>query len=300
MTGRLVADIGGTQARFAVALPNGQITRRIDYRTQDFPSFSAALSRYRAQSAVARGAISEAAVAGAGPVEDGALKLTNADWVLEVSVLKRLLGVQRAAVLNDLAAVAHALPLIPLENRRSLYAGRHKPGQACLVVGLGTGLGMAQLIPLPGGQGYLAQGTEIGHSGCLPLALARRAEPESWSLEHWLCGRGLARLHKALSGEELSPEAVSSGEDTATRRTRRVFGEATAAMLRDAALTTGATGGISLIGSVAHALADDIAAGLAQVLADPHPLRDLVQELAVELIVDPDPALLGLAHLPLG
>lgn len=298
MTGRLVADIGGTRARFAVVLPNGQITRRIDYRTQDFQSFAAALSRYRAQSAIARGAISEAAVAGAGPLEEGSLRLTNASWVLEVSVLKRLLGVGRAAVLNDLAAVAHALPLIPPERRRSLYAGREKPGEPRLVVGLGTGLGMAQLIPLPIG-GHLALGTEIGHSGWLPHALARRAEPESWRLEDWLCGRGLARLHKAISGEELTPEAVSTNTSQTARRTRRVFGEATAAMLRDAALTTGAIGGASLIGSVAHALADDIAAGLAQVLADPHPLRDLVQELSVELIEDPDPALLGLANLKL-
>ncbi len=298
MTGRLVADIGGTRARFAVVLPNGQITRRIDYRTQDFQSFAAALSRYRAQSAIARGAISEAAVAGAGPLEAGALRLTNADWVLEVAVLKRLLGVQRAAVLNDLAAVAHALPLIPPERRRSLYDGRVKPGETRLVVGLGTGLGMAQLIPLPNGS-HLALGTEIGHSGWLPHALARRAVPESWSLEHWLCGRGLARLHKALSGEETTPEAISTGDSPAARRSRRVFGEATAAVLRDAALTTGAIGGISLIGSVAYALADDIAAGLAQVLADPHPLCDLVQELSVELIEDPDPALLGLANLSL-
>ncbi len=299
MTGRLVADIGGTRARFAVVLPNGQITRRIEYRTQDFPSFSAALSRYRAQSAIARGAISEAAVAGAGPLEEGALRLTNANWVLEVAVLKRLLGVQRAAVLNDLAAVAHALPLIPPERRRSLYSGRVKLGQARLVVGLGTGLGMAQLIPLADGN-HLALGTEVGHSGWLPLALARRAEPESWSLEHWICGRGLARLHKALSGEEADPEAISTSDSAAARRTRRVFGEAVAAVLRDAALTTGATGGLSLIGSVAHALADDIAAGLAQVLADPHPLRELAQELSVELIEDPDPALLGLANLVLG
>ncbi len=298
MTGRLVADIGGTQARFAVALPNGQITRRIDYHTRDFPSFAAALSRYRAQSAVARGAISEAAVAGAGPVEEGAIKLTNADWVLEVSVLKRLLGVQRATVVNDLAAVAHALPLIPAERRRSLYSGRPKQGHSQLVVGMGTGLGMAQLIPLPRG-GYLAQGTEIGHAGWLPHALARRAEPESWSLEHWLCGRGLARLHKAITGEEEAPEVISTSDSQAARRTRRVFGEATAAALRDAALTTGATGRISLVGSVAHALSEDIAAGLAQVLADPHPLRHLVQDLSVELIEDPDPALLGLACLPL-
>ncbi len=296
MTGRLVADIGGTRARFAVVLPNGQITRRIDYRTKDFQTFGAALSRYRAQSAIARGAISEAAVAGAGPVEEGALQLTNADWVLEVAVLKRLLGVQRAAVLNDLAAVAHALPLIPAEHRRSLHAGRAKPGSASLVIGLGTGLGMAQLIPLPNGS-HLAIGTEIGQGGWLPHSLARRADPETWSLEHWLCGSGLARLHKVLSGLEVAPEAVSLEDSQAARRTRRVFAEATAAVLRDAALTTGAFGGISLIGSVAHALADDIAAGLGQVLADPHPLRDLVQDLSVELIEDPDPALLGLANL---
>ncbi|MBC6416670.1 MAG: ROK family protein [Rhodospirillales bacterium] len=299
MTGRLVADVGGTQARFAIVLPNGQITRRIDYRTRDFPSFSAALSRYRAESAVARGAISEAAVAGAGPLQDSAIKLTNAPWVLELDVLKRLMGVQRAVILNDLAAAAHALPLIGPDQRRTLHPGAHHPGDAQLIVGLGTGLGMAILQPLPGGR-YLARGTELGHSGCLPLDLARRAEAGTWSLEHWICGTGLARLYRQLTGEDLPPEEVAAASSLQARRTRRVFAEATAAVLRDAALTAGAFGGISLIGSISHALADELAAAMEQVLAGPHPMRDLVRELPVALILHRDPALMGLAALPLG
>ncbi|GAB5470776.1 MAG: glucokinase [Rhodospirillales bacterium] len=298
MTGRLVADIGGTQARFAVVLPNGQITRRIDYATQSFPSFSAALSRYRTESAVARGAISEAAVAGAGPLQHGGLKLTNADWRLETDVLRRLLGVRKAAVINDLAAVALALPDLGENERRPLYEGQPAPELPRLVVGLGTGLGMALLLPQADGR-FLVQATEAGHAGCLPLVLARRAEAETFTLEQWLSGPGLARLHASLCGEVADPKVIASDSGQAARRTRRLFGEATAAVLRDAALMTGALGGLALIGSVAHALADDIASGLTQVLADPHPLQEMVQTLAVDLILHPDPAFLGLARMPL-
>ncbi len=299
MTSRLVADIGGTQARFAVVLPNGQITRRIDFRTRDFSSFSAALSRYRTESAVARGAISEAAIAAAGPLQDGVLHMTNVPWALEVSVLRRLLGVTKAAVINDLAAVAHALPRIASNDRRTLHEGSQAPDQARLVIGMGTGVGMAILLPQADGK-FLVQATETGHAGCLPLVLARRAEPETWTLEDWLSGPGLTRLHASLCGESVAPETITTSEGQAARRTRRVFGEATASFLRDATLMTGAFGGIALVGGVAHALADDIAAGLDQVLDDPHPLRAVVQDLCVELILHPDPALLGLATLPLG
>ncbi|MEO1193200.1 MAG: glucokinase [Pseudomonadota bacterium] len=299
MTGRLVADIGGTQARFAVVLPNGQITRRIDYATHDFPSFAAALNRYRTESAVARGAISEAAIAGAGPLIKGGITLTNADWHLETETLRRLLGVRKAAVVNDLAAVALALPLLPETERQTLHEGQPDLAQPRLVVGLGTGLGMAQLLPQPDGR-FLVQASEAGHVGCLPLVLARRAEAETYSLEAWLSGPGLARLHASLCGEDADPAAIAEDQGQAARRTRRLFGEAVAAVLRDAALMTGAFGGIALTGSVARALAEEIASGLTQVLADPHPLPELVQSLQVELIQHPDPAFLGLAQMPLG
>ena len=182
MTGRLVADIGGTQARFGVVLPNGQITRRIDYRTHDFPTFSAALSRYRAESAVARGAISEAAIAGAGPVENGVLHLTNAPWNLEVSALKRLLRVERAAIVNDLAAVAYGLPHLAAEERRPLHLGGKPAARARLVVGLGTGLGMAtaqSVVREHGGDIDIDSDKEKGSRVSVYLPAAEPSRPDA-------------------------------------------------------------------------------------------------------------------------
>lgn len=261
----LVADIGGTNARFGlVTAPGGQAGQVRVQRCADHPDLAAAVENYLA-GVGGVGRPSRACVAVAGPVAGDTFRLTNASWSFSVSATRRALGLEQLGLVNDFSALALALPLLREDELLRIGAAAADPGLPMAVVGPGTGLGVAGLIPHGGGWVPLA--TEGGHVTLpaeTPLevevaAVLRRGHGHV-SAETVLCGRGLTLLHKALcqvhgiASAELTPAEVCArghlGGDPLCGQVLRLFCALLGSFAGNAALTLGARGGVMLGGGI--------------------------------------------------
>lgn len=191
---RLLADIGGTNARFAWQAGPGQPMS--DLRVlpgADFPTLADAAQAYLA--GIGRGAPTQAAIAIANPIEGDWVSMTNHHWRFSQRELAHSLGVSRLKMLNDFTALALALPDIPAQELRQVGTGQAQARAAIGLLGAGTGLGVSGLVPQAGGGWAPLQG-EGGHT-TLPAQGARE----------WAVQAGLERLHghpsaeRALSGQ---------------------------------------------------------------------------------------------------
>jgi glucokinase len=195
----LLADIGGTNARFAlldgeVIGPPVILSVAAHATTED--AVAAALSRLAPQ-----GGVQGAVLALAGPVIDEPVRLTNAHWVFSSSALAARFGF-RVRLVNDFLALAHALPHLAPADLIPVGGGQRQAGAPMLVLGPGTGLGAAGFLPGPA----LAVPTEAGHIGLAPadpwqdqVVAALRARCGRAGTEEALSGRGLANLYAVLA-----------------------------------------------------------------------------------------------------
>ncbi len=179
----LLADIGGTHSRLALAdatSPLIDTTRH--YHNDSFVDLPAILRSFLAET----GARPKAAcIAMAGPVSACPPRLTNRDWTIDPDALTPLLGC-RPLLLNDLEALALALPLKPMQRPLVTTPGLHPNGQR-LAIGIGTGMNVCALL-----NDTHTQPTEYGQSP-LPASLAT-ALPDAISVEDLFSGRGFARF----------------------------------------------------------------------------------------------------------
>lgn len=204
----LLADVGGTNARLAIAR-NGVIDPETvtRFRGDDFASFDDVIAQFLQQQDQPR--ISGVCVAVAGPVSGGTARLTNRDWDFDENRLARLTDADHVRLINDLTALGYATPALQgdgLSTLRPARPDRARNGQS-LVVGLGTGFNVCAVRALPGGA-VTAMEAEEGHTN-LPaniyLRLADLLGEEQAagfrSTEETFAGRGLSRLHGALTGQ---------------------------------------------------------------------------------------------------
>ena len=204
----VVADIGGTHARFAVAeTANGQLTLASPkvLLTKDYASLQEAFAAYAAGLAAPP---RRAAFAVAGPVGQDAFKLTNSSWHFRQSTLKDDLQLDGAWLVNDFAAIAHAIPHCPPADFQVLSeAAFDLPRQGAIsVVGPGTGLGVGLLVRRRDEDVVVP--TEGGHAGFAPpdgdglvLLQSLLNQMPRVSAERVLCGDGLTLIYKALSAQ---------------------------------------------------------------------------------------------------
>lgn len=256
----LAADIGGTHARFAIAeVATGQVTRLgepLTLRVADFASLGEALAAV----AAARGDLPRAAAfAVAGPVDGPEVRLTNAHWTFD----RAALGLDRLLLVNDFAAVAHAVA-IAAPGALAPVAGPAELPEAGVVtvLGPGTGLGVAQLL-LPERRVIATEAAHIGFAPCDDeedrLLAALRPRFGRVSVERLASGPGLALLHGARGGPAHANDAAlwaaALGEDDA---------EAAASLARWCAVLGSAAGDLALAhGAAAVVLAGSLAARLA-------------------------------------
>jgi glucokinase len=300
---RIIAvDIGGTHARFAPAILEGDavlLEPEMVLRTSDYASLEEAWSAYLGGASPPHGA----AIAVAGPVKGDEVRLTNNRWVLRPSELAGALGVNRAVLINDFAAVAHAVPVCAADLRHVCGPERPLPIEGVIsVVGPGTGLGVAALFRSAVGDRVIA--TEGGHIGFSPSdeledAIARRlrARYGRVSVERVVCGRGLAEVHAALTGQEkderalwqaaLSGAALAPTLDRYLRLLGRVAG--------DVALAQGASA-VVLAGGLGLRLADHLPGSSFEAgFLDKGRFAGLMASLPIKLITHSQPGLLGAA-----
>jgi glucokinase len=304
----LVGDIGGTRTRLALAERRGdgwEMTRLSEFPTG--ADTNALIRRYLA--GAGSPALETAAFCGAGPLSaDGSIRLTNnADVLLEPGSLALAAGVSRAILVNDFAAIAHAIPRLPATAFRACGGGAAVPDAPRVVIGPGTGLGIAILAPARGGWAVIPG--DGGHADLAPvddeqLAVWKklRAEHGRVSAETVLSGPGLERLHGALapgrrrSAAELA-EAAWRGEPEALQ-VLCLFTRWLGSVAGNLALTAGAQGGIYLAGGIIPAWGDRFDAALfRRAFEDKAPYRDWLRGIPSFVISKEQPGLHGLAAL---
>ncbi|HEY3694949.1 glucokinase [Phenylobacterium sp.] len=307
----LVADVGGTNARFALVDDAGHIRFPRSFLCRDYDSLAAIIAEYLA-TAAGRQHPSRAAIAVAGPVVDGEIEFTNLDWrVSEVDLLAAF-ELEAVSLINDFAAQALAAPRLDAENLRAIGPKlRGADYSPIVVLGAGSGFGVAGMARSE--RGDLAIATEGGHAGFAPYD---DLETEVWkrlrlkharvSIERLLSGPGLYELYRALgdiegthadlNDEKAVLEASVAGDrlaDAAVERFCAIFGS----VAGDFALAYGARGGVFISGGIAPRMVDRLmAGGFRARFEDKGRLSDFVREIPTQLIVHPYPALVGAAR----
>ena len=265
---RLLADVGGTNARFALEVAAGQIGQVEVLPCADYPSLAAALQAYLAlpQVAAAGGqAVRHAVIAIANPVAGDFLSMTNHHWSFSIRAMREECGFVTLEVVNDFTALARAVPMLSDHEKRQVGAGTARPNTAIGLIGAGTGLGVSGLIPSHGG--WIALQSEGGHVNFAPfnelevsiLQFAWR-EFEHVSAERLISGDGLELIYRALAdragvADEQLPAAeitrrALAGESPLCDEVIEAFCCMLGTVAANVAVTLGALGGIYIGGGI--------------------------------------------------
>jgi Glucokinase len=301
----LVADVGGTNARFGlVRRPGGPPEAVAVLPGAEHEGLPDAVAAYLVQfgGGVRPGA---ACLAIAGPVVGDRYHLANAGWYGSV----RDLPIPNAWPLNDFEALAMSLPYLAGDDLVPLGGATPSGGMVKAVLGPGTGLGVAGLVPA--GDHWVPVPAEGGHVSApvitdleVEIVRALRAEGMPYvDAEHLISGPGLTRLHHGLALVNgltvTSPPAariVADQDDPLCAQTVTVFCGLLGGFAGDVALTLGARGGVYLGGGVLPHLVDRLRDGdfRRRFTANPA-LSDYLESIATCLIVAEHPALTGAA-----
>jgi len=262
---RLLADVGGTNARFAwQAGPGAPIESVQTLPCADYPSLESAMRAYMEGLPRTRPRI--AAVAIANPVHGDRVRMTNHHWSFSISELQAALGFERLEVLNDFTALALALPLLDDADKRPVGGGVALPHAAIGLIGPGTGLGVSGLLP-DGRGGWVPVSGEGGHVTLAATTPLEHRVIESLqqqfghvSAERAVSGMGLLDIYRCLcqfAGRDVPPgwtaaqvsEAGLQGEPMA-RDALNMMCAFLGGVAGNLALTLGAKGGVYIGGGV--------------------------------------------------
>lgn len=266
---RLLADVGGTNARFVLETSPGHFEAVCVLPCKDYPSLQDAVMTYLASPAAqaARAAHAHhAAIAIANPVGGDVVKMTNHHWTFSIEALRTALGFDTLLVVNDFTALAMALPHLSPEQRASVGGGRPRPDSVIGLIGAGTGLGVSGMIPTE--DRWIALGSEGGHVSFSPcdereidvLRFAWREFPHV-SAERLLSGMGLELIYRALADRAGKVDAEPLAAAEVTRRaldgscaicveTVECFCAMLGTVAGNIAITLGALGGIYIGGGI--------------------------------------------------
>lgn len=254
----LCGDIGGTKTLLAIAALDGgrlDIVFERRYDDREFAEFADLVQAFRDE---ARARVERACLGVAGPIDGRRVAVTNFPWQIDADALEAILGAP-VALANDFVAAAHGIDLLRPDDVATLQAGEPQPRAPQLVIGAGTGLGVAYRVWQ--GDRYAVIGGEGGHAGFAP---ANERQASLWralhaglgrvSVEHVVSGPGLVRIHDFLRdgrGDPRSPEQIASGPDPVARAALDLFLECFGAAAGDHALAILARGGVWLAGGIA-------------------------------------------------
>lgn len=268
----LVADIGGTNARFALtdlSRDDHAVFEPQNFVCADFPNVQDALRVYLDAHTPDRMPI-YAVLAVAGPVMNGSIAFTNMSWRFSEQDLQAF-GFHHATLINDYAALAVAAPALDEADTRFIGGPKEvEPHQSLAVMGAGTGFGVSALARNAFTETPMA--TEGGHAAFAPndeteaeILRFLRARHGRVSVERILSGPGMANLHEALTalvdgaGVRLEPAEITErglAGDATCRRTLDRFCAILGCVAGDLALTYGAKGGVFITGGVVNHVLD--------------------------------------------
>lgn len=270
---RLLADIGGTNARFAWQAHAGAVIEEPHtLPCAEHATLADALRHYLRS--VGQSAPPACSIAIANPVVGDRVTMTNHHWTFSIAELKAQIGLQRLLVVNDFTALALALPELQAHDLRQVGGASAVPNSAIALIGPGTGLGVSGLVP-DGRGGLVPLQGEGGHVTLAGRTLREKqvldyldAKYGHASAERAICGRGLVDIHGALqtitaasvmaspvTAAEIVSGALERG-DAVCREALELFCSFLGTTAGNLALTLGARGGVYIGGGIVPRLGE--------------------------------------------
>ena len=260
---RLLGDIGGTNARFALQeAPGGAPTRVRRYPTEAHPSLADAIRRYLEDEGLP-GGVAQAAIGIANPVTGDEIRMTNHAWSFSIARTRAALGLERFVVVNDFHALALSLPMLSPADTVQVGGTAPEPNEPLALIGAGTGLGVSGLVFSADGRARVALDGEGGHVTLCACdddeeRVIRRLRQRFGhvSAERVLSGQGLENLHEALSGGASALAAADitaralDGADPVCAKVVDVFCALLGTVAGNLVLTLGARGGLYVGGGI--------------------------------------------------
>jgi glucokinase len=306
----LIGDIGGTNARFALVADASAEPKHFPIlQTADFETIEEAIraaivdwNELQPRSAV---------LAVAGPVDSDEIALTNCPWVVRPKQMLGTLGLSDVVVLNDFEAQALAVVALGEEHMEKIGGGAPEPNAGRVVLGPGTGLGVAGLvhafgrwIPVPGEGGHM----DIGPRTARDLEVFPHLEPIEGRIsgEQILCGRGLVSTYRAIAKadgkaarfsrpSEITGAALEKS-DSIAEEALSMFVTCLGRTAGDLALVFMSRGGVFLTGGIAQKIVPALKSGnFRAAFEDKAPHSELMRTMPVYVITNPLAALAGLA-----
>ncbi len=312
MTG-LIADIGGTNARFALVENGHLVGEPRVMKCADYAGPTQAAETFL--SAQAGLPVDCAAFAVASPIVGDEVGLTNSGWHFSIEAARQQLKLRRLEVINDFTAVALSIPHLAPEHLVKLGGEEPVPQAPIAVLGPGTGLGVSALLPAPGG-GWSALATEGGH---VTMAAANEREDRvlTWlrrclgghvSAERVVSGTGLVNLYDALANLEgqapvhRTPDAISyhglTGSCFLAQEALSMFFSMLGTVAGNLALSLGARGGVYIAGGILPRMPEAlVASGFRKRFEDKGRFYNYLTPIPSWLVIHPQPAFAGLTEL---
>jgi glucokinase len=313
----LVADVGGTNVRFAlVDIEAGiNLLSPRKYSSRNYPSIEAAARDY-IDATKPDPLPSSAVLSVAGPVRDNSINMTNLGWHFTGNEFGRALHISSVQLINDYEAIAHSAASLTGEDLRRIghsASVQQNERETVAIVGPGTGLGVGGYVRVQ--RSLIPLVTEGGHADFAPfddvevevLKILRRKFGHV-SNERLLSGPGLVNLHEALARIEDTPhEKMESHEITARAladknsfcgKVLARFCAVLGSVAGDVALTLGARDGVLLAGGILPAVADFLTASDFRMRFEAKGrFEDYMKAIPTHLIVNDNAGLLGAAAL---
>ena len=262
----LGGDLGGTKTLLALAeLIDGriEIIREQRFASSDYPSFDALLGEFLTD----RPAIASACFGVAGPTDGQTAQLTYLPWHLSTRKISQRFGIGKVMLANDFAAAANGLSVVDPAHIQTLHPGQPIAEAPRVILGAGTGLGVAGLVWENGR--YRVIPGEGGHIGFAPQT-TQQGELWRWlfaqngrvTTEDIVSGPGLARIYAFLGGRPQQPAEISqaalAGTDLLAEQALQLWLSCYGAFAGDLALHWLARGGVYLAGGIVAKLLPQI------------------------------------------
>ena len=310
----VVGDIGGTNARFALANQTHPGFRDVvELKCADFETSGDAIRAFLDR--VGAGVPDAMCLAAAGPVVDGSIDVTNNHWEVSSEHLASSFDVDAIRLLNDFEAIAYSLPFIAAEDRSVI--GRTQ-GVALTgrdfnvaVLGPGTGLGVAgllgregQLFPVTGEGGHVAFAPETARQ--IELLSTLREQFNRVSAERLVAGSGIENIHGALcriegvdEGSMSAPQVFEAASQSQTAAEAvDLFFEIMGQIAGDLALTLGAWDGVYVAGGIAKRYPEALAASRFRAAFESKGRHShILERIPTYLITHGQPGLLGASYI---
>jgi len=319
----LAGDIGGTKTSLAVFASGDQLHDPLlqqKFPSGQYPSLEAIVLEFLKP---LQWPIHSACFGVAGPVVGGRAEITNLPWQLDEGTLQEQLHIPSVRLVNDLAAIAHAIPTLTAGDLHTVNAGKPRPDGSIAVIAPGTGLGEAFLSR--NGDQWMVHGSEGGHADFAPttsrqIDLLRHLHERLGhvSCERVCSGLGIPNIYSFLkdtgfapepawlaeqlrSAEDQTPIIVNAAQNGSEANplcveTVSMFVSILGSEAGNLALRVLATGGVFIAGGIAPRILDWLHDGnLMRPFLDKGRMSDLLVDVPVQVVTNRNVALLGAA-----